>query len=100
MSFVEQNDIFEAIEPVLYEVFDENKSFNRKEPAKINNYPFPRIPYFESLEKYGSDKPDLRNPLIIEDCSNIFKDSDFKIFSEKVSNGDVVKGYKNKQYQR
>ena len=94
MSFVEQNDVFDAIEPVLYEIFEENKSFNREVPFKVTNYPFPRIPYLESLEKYGSDKPDLRNPLLIEDYSDVFKNSDFKIFSEKVLNGNVVKGIK------
>ena len=96
MSFVEQEDVFNAIEPVLYEIFEENKSFNRMKPANVSKYPFPRIPYCESLEKYGSDKPDLRNPLLIEDCSDIFKNSDFKIFSEKVSSGNVVKGIRIK----
>tara|TARA_B110001454_G_scaffold196305_1_gene199118 strand:- start:6 stop:1781 length:1776 start_codon:yes stop_codon:yes gene_type:complete len=96
MSFVEQEDVFNAIEPVLYEIFEENKSFNRMKPANVSKYPFPRIPYCESLEKYGSDKPDLRNPLLIEDCSDIFKNSDFKIFSEKVSTGNVVKGIRIK----
>ena len=94
MSFVEQEDVFNTIEPVLYEIFEENKSFNRKVPAKISNYPFPRIPYNESLEKYGTDKPDLRNPLVIEDFSDIFRDSDFKIFSDKLLVGNVVKGIK------
>ena len=96
MSFVEQEDVFNAIEPVLYEIFEENKSFNRMKPANVSKYPFPRIPYCESLEKYGSDKPDLRNPLLIEDCSDIFKNSDFKIFSEKVYTGNVVKGIRIK----
>ena len=96
MSFVEQEDVFNAIEPVLYEIFEENKSFNRMKPANVTKYPFPRIPYYESLEKYGSDKPDLRNPLLIEDYSDIFKNSDFKIFSEKVSAGNVVKGIRIK----
>ena len=63
MSFVDQDDVLKAIEPVLFEIFDENKSYNRPDPAKISKYPFPRIPYQISLEKYGSDKPDLRNPL-------------------------------------
>ena len=44
MSFVKQEDVFNAIEPVLFEIFDENKSFNRKKPARVNNYPFPQIP--------------------------------------------------------
>ena len=92
MSFVEQDDVFKAIEPVLYEIFEENKSFNRKIDADVSNYPFPKIPYQESLEKYGTDKPDLRNPLLIIDCTHIFESSGFKIFSEKISNGNIVKG--------
>ena len=92
MSFVEQQDVFDAIEPVLFEIFDENKSFNRDQPALISNYPFLQIPYHESLEKFGTDKPDLRNPLIIKDYSQIFKDSNFKIFSDKVLLGNSVKG--------
>ena len=92
MSFVEQKDVFDAIEPVLFEIFDENKSFNRNEPAQISTYPFIQIPYHESLEKYGTDKPDLRNPLVIQDYSKIFENSNFKIFSEKVLLGNSVKG--------
>ena len=94
MSFVTQQDIFTTIEPVLFEVFDENKSFNRDHPAKVNKYPFPQIPYNESLEKFGTDKPDLRNPLTINDFTHIFSKSNFKIFSDKVANGEVVKGIK------
>ena len=67
MSFVTQEDVFEAIEPVLYEIFDENKKNNE---IKVSPYPFRRIPYKESMEVYGSDKPDLRNPLIIDDYTN------------------------------
>ena len=92
MSFVNQDDVFSAIEPVLYEIFEENKSFKEDRNCVVSNYPFIRIPYFESLEKYGSDKPDLRNPLLIRDYTNIFKNSDFKIFSEKIKNGSIVKG--------
>ena len=92
MSFVDQEDVFNAIEPVLFEVFEENKSYNRENPAQISNYPFPRIRYQDSLEKYGSDKPDLRNPLVISDYSKIFANSDFKIFSDKVNKGNSVKG--------
>ena len=91
MSFVKQEDVFKEIEPVLYEIFDENKSFNNI-ASHVSPYPFPKIPYIESLEKYGTDKPDLRNPLIVTDCSKVFMKSDFKIFSEKVDNGSVVKG--------
>jgi len=92
MSFVQQDDVFNTIEPVLYEIFEENKSYNRDVPAQVSNYPFPRIPFLESLEKYGTDKPDLRNPLIINDFSEVFANSDFKIFSEKITAGNIVKG--------
>jgi len=96
MSFVTQEDVFDAIEPVLYEVFDENKNYNIKEKCDVSKYPFPRIPYSEALEQYGSDKPDLRNPLVIEDFSNIFLRSNFKIFAEQIDKGSVVKGIKVK----
>ena len=92
MSFVEQQDVFNTLEPVLFEIFDENKSFNKKQPAEVSKYPFPQIPYKESLDKYGTDKPDLRNPLIILDFTEIFLNSDFKIFADKVSKGSAVKG--------
>jgi len=80
MSFVTQEDVFNALEPVLYEIFNENNDFNKSNPWKVNKHPFPRIPYAESLDKYGTDKPDLRNPLLIEDCTEIFFESNFKIF--------------------
>jgi len=92
MSFVTQEDVFEAIEPILFEIFDENKSFSRDKSAKVGKYPFPKIPYNESLEKYGTDKPDLRNPLLIKNCTEVFVDSNFKIFADKVKIGSVVKG--------
>ena len=92
MSFVKQEDVFKAIESVLFEIFDENKLFNRDQPAKVSKYPFIQIPYHLSLEKYGTDKPDLRNPLIIKDYSEVFAKSSFKIFSEKIADGNVVKG--------
>ena len=92
MSFVTQEDVFNAIEPVLFEVFNENNSYNRERPATVSNYPFKRIPYEESLEIYGTDKPDLRNPLTIKDCTNSFKNSDFKIFSQEIEKGSIVKG--------
>ncbi len=92
MSFVDQEDVFNAIEPVLYEIFDENNSFNREKPANVSKYPFKRIPFLESMDLYGTDKPDLRNPLIIKDFTNSFKDSNFKIFSKKIEDKSVVKG--------
>ena len=92
MSFVSQDDVFNAIEPVLYEVFDENKNFHTDEKVTVSSYPFKRISYEESLEIYGSDKPDLRNPLLIKDYTDIFKGSDFKIFSNLIKKNNKVKG--------
>ena len=92
MSFVNQEDVFAAIEPVLYEIFEENKTYSNKENCEVTKYPFPKIPYFDSLETYGSDKPDLRNPLLIKDYTYIFKDSNFKIFADKIVESHVVKG--------
>ena len=89
MSFVTQEDVFEAIEPVLFEIFDENKKNN---DIIVSPYPFKRIPYNESMEVYGTDKPDLRNPLKIKDCTTAFKDSNFKIFRNQIEKGSVVKG--------
>ena len=89
MSFVTQQDVFEAIEPVLFEIFDENKKNNK---IIVSPYPFKRIPYNEAMEIYGTDKPDLRNPLKIKDYTTVFKGSNFKIFSNQIENGSVVKG--------
>ncbi len=77
MSFAEQEDVFAVAEEVLYETFSK---FTNKEVSKP---PFVRIPYFESMLKYGTDKPDLRNPLIIEDVSEMFAETDFKPFLKK-----------------
>ena len=92
MSFVTQVDVFNAIEPVLYEVFNENKNYHTTEEVTVSNYPFKRIPYEESLELYGSDKPDLRNPLLISDFTEVFSGSDFKIFSNLIEKEFKVKG--------
>jgi len=92
MSFVTQDDVFNAIEPVLYEIFVENKNYHTSENVIVSDYPFKRIPYVDSLEIYGTDKPDLRNPLLIKDCTNIFKGSDFKIFSSLIEKNYKVKG--------
>ena len=89
MSFVTQDDVFDAIEPVLFEIFDENK---KNQEIKVSNYPFKRIPYNESMEIYGTDKPDLRNPLLISDYTDVFKGSNFKIFSNQIEKNSVVKG--------
>ena len=85
MSFVTQEDIFNTLEPVMVGVFEE---FTTK---KVTQAPFPRIPYRESMLKYGNDKPDLRNPITISDVSDIFRGSDFGIFAKAVENGSVVR---------
>ena len=69
MSFVTQDDVFEAIEPVLAGVFEEFANGKSVTPAGE----FPRIPYKEAMLKYGSDKPDLRNPILISDVSEPFR---------------------------
>ncbi|KAA6204887.1 MAG: aspartate--tRNA ligase [Candidatus Tokpelaia sp.] len=75
MSFVEQEDVFAAIEPVMRAVF---KEFGE---GKAVPEQFPRIPYDEAMRKYGSDKPDLRNPIMMENVSAQFRDSGFKVFA-------------------
>lgn len=85
MSFATQEDVFAAIEPVLYGVF---KEFSNKE---ISTPPFIRIPYDEAMFKYGTDKPDLRNPLIIFDVTEVFVDSEFSIFAKAINSGKVVR---------
>ena len=67
MSYATQEDVFSVIEPVIYNTF---KKFSGK---KVVEYPFPRIPYKEAMLKYGSDKPDLRNPLVIVDVTDVFE---------------------------
>ncbi|MDA7565772.1 aspartate--tRNA ligase [Candidatus Pelagibacter sp.] len=87
MSFVEQEDVFQVVEKLIVNVF---KNFSSK---KLMYEKFPRIPYEESMLKYGSDKPDLRNPLIISDLSNIFTRDDvtFEIFKKLVKSGSNVR---------
>ncbi len=75
MSFVEQNDVFAAVEPVITGVFEE---FAKGKPVTKS---WPRIPFAEALRKYGSDKPDLRNPLVIQEVSEHFRGSGFKVFA-------------------
>jgi aspartyl-tRNA synthetase len=75
MSFVTQDDVFGAVEPVLRGVFEEFADGKPVTPS------FPRIPYAQALAKYGTDKPDLRNPIVMQDVSDIFRGSGFKIFA-------------------
>ncbi|WP_022698980.1 aspartate--tRNA ligase [Euryhalocaulis caribicus] len=84
MSFVEQEDVFQAIEPVLAGVFDE---FGE---GKAADKPFPRIPYAEAMRKYGSDKPDLRNPIVMENVTEVFRDSGFKVFAGMIEKDPKV----------
>ncbi len=86
MSFVTQDDVFAAIEPVLHGVFEEFAKGKAVTPA-----PFPRIPYRESMLKYGSDKPDLRNPLLVHDVTEHFRTSGFGLFERIVGDGGVVR---------
>ena len=78
MAFAGQEDVFEVMEKVIYNTFTK---FSTK---RVGEYPFPRIPYNEAMLKYGTDKPDLRNPLIIQDVTNIFEKLDIKVFNGKI----------------
>jgi len=86
MSFVTQEDVFGAIEPVMHGVFEEFGGVR-----DVTAPPFPRIPYAEAIAKYGSDKPDLRNPLEISDVTEAFRGSTFGIFAKAIEGGAVVK---------
>ncbi|MDR6126012.1 aspartyl-tRNA synthetase [Sphingomonas sp. SORGH_AS802] len=90
MSYVTQEDVFQAIEPVLHGVFEEFANWQGK-GRTVSPLPFKRIPYRESMLKYGNDKPDLRNPLIIADVSDQFVGSGFGRFASIVEAGDVVR---------
>jgi len=90
MSYVTQDDVFAAIEPVLHGVFEEFADWQGK-GRTVSPLPFKRIPYRESMLKYGNDKPDLRNPLIISDVSEAFRGSGFGRFASIVESGDVVR---------
>ena len=84
MSFATQEDVFKVIEQVIPSTFEKFSDW------KSDKGPFLRIPYKEAMEKYGIDKPDLRNPLIIQDATKIFKNSDFKAFEGKTIKMIVV----------
>ena len=84
MSFVEQDDILNTMEPVVTEVFE---AFADGKKVSKN---WPRIPYKEAIRKYGSDKPDLRNPIEMQDVSDHFRGSGFKIFAEMLENDPKV----------
>jgi aspartyl-tRNA synthetase len=87
MSFVTQDDVFAALEPVLAGVFEEFADGKTVTPAGE----FPRIPFRESMLRYGTDKPDLRNPLVLHDAGAHFKGSGFALFAKIVGSGGVVR---------
>ena len=85
MSFVNQDDVFESVEPLLRDVFEKfsgNMAVNKK---------FPRISYAESIQKYGTDKPDLRVEIELDDITEVFVDSGFKIFADQISKNEKIK---------
>ena len=86
MSFVTQDDVFAALEPVMAGVFEEFANGH-----DVTQTPFPRIPFAEAMLKYGSDKPDLRNPLLIRDVTEAFRKSGFGIFAKAIEGGSVVR---------
>jgi len=86
MAFVTQEDVFAAIEPVLAGVFEEFAHGRTVTPP-----PFPRIAYADSMLKYGNDKPDLRNPIVMSDATEIFRGSGFGLFANLVAKGAVVR---------
>ncbi len=84
MSFATQEDVFKVIEEVVPYTFEKFTDW------KVDKGPFVRIPYKEAMEKYGIDKPDLRNPLIIQDVTEVFKGSDFNAFKDKTIKAIIV----------
>jgi aspartyl-tRNA synthetase len=86
MSFVTQEDVFAALEPVLHGLFSE---FGNNKI--ITPLPFPQITYEEAMLKYGSDKPDLRNPLIISQVNEVFENSEFSVFANAIAKGSVIR---------
>ena len=89
MSFVTQDEIFAIVEPVIQGLFEEFAP-----TSAVSKAPFIQIPFMESMLTYGTDKPDLRNPLLIKDVSEVFKGSDFGIFANMVEQGGFVRGIK------
>ena len=89
-SFTTQEDVFNIIENVLPRVFKENTSW------KVDEGPFIRIPFKEAMEKYGSDKPDLRNPLVISDLTDIFEGTEFNAFKDKTVKALVTENMEDK----
>jgi aspartyl-tRNA synthetase len=87
MSFVTQEDVWAAIEPVMHGVFTEFRP-----EAVVTPPPFPRIPYDEAMARYGSDKPDLRNPLVLSAVTDVFRGGGFAVFAGAIERGALVRG--------
>ena len=85
MSFVTQEDVFAAVEPVMHGLFTEFSDW------EVTSYPFPRITFADAMLRYGSDKPDLRNPIRIADVTEAFRGSGFKVFAGAIEKGAVVR---------
>jgi aspartyl-tRNA synthetase len=85
MSFVNQEDVFAALEPVLHGVFDEFRP-----ECVVTPPPFPRLPYEQAMARYGTDKPDLRNPLVITDATGVFRDGGFAVFAGAIAGRGAV----------
>jgi aspartyl-tRNA synthetase len=85
MAFVEQEDVFAAVEPVMHGLFTEFSDW------VVTPLPFPRIPYHAAMRAYGTDKPDLRNPLLIADVTDAFRGSDFKVFARLIEGNEKAR---------
>ena len=92
MAYASQEDVFSVMEPVIYNTFTKFSS------KKVAEYPFPRISYKEAMLKYGTDKPDLRNPLYIIDLSDFFKKCTFKPFIDRTVRAIKVEGHMSKGF--
>jgi aspartyl-tRNA synthetase len=88
LSFVTQDDVFSSIEPILAGVFGEFSNWRVSQP------PFERITYADSMLRFGSDKPDLRNPLELRNVTTLFKGSDFKAFADAAARGESIRAIK------
>ncbi|HEY8246087.1 MAG TPA: aspartate--tRNA ligase [Hyphomicrobium sp.] len=91
MSFVEQDDIFAAMEPVITGIFEEFSGVHADRQKKSVTEKWPRIPYDEAIAKYGTDKPDLRNPIEMQDVTEHFRGSGFKIFAGMIDKDPKVR---------
>lgn len=92
MSFATQEDVFNVMEDVIY------KTFSKFSNKTIAEYPFPRIPYKEAMLKYGCDKPDLRNPLVIIDVTEFFQRCTFKPFHQRTVRAIKIQGHQSKGF--